>query len=87
MCKFCEAMERHRRADFIPEIRRLDMNLKRQHSVAIVTRVYRNDHKGCQKIITVTDDCLGDGYDLNFCPECGRQLTKNSAIDSPPEKP
>lgn len=33
---------------------------------------------------------LGDGrtdpYYPKFCPECGRQLTKNSAIDAPTDR-
>lgn len=79
MCKFCEAMESHRRTDFVPELR--DLEQDRRHSAAIVTRIFVKDITGSHQIITVTDTYTsGDGYDLNYCPECGRNLTSKSTV-------
>ena len=78
MCKFCEAMESHRRADMITK--RHDPDMERRYSVAIVSRLFFKDRKGAQG--TSTDyRYRGCGYALNFCPECGRKLAKNSVID------
>ena len=80
MCKFCEAMELNRKVDTItkknyPEI-------EHRYSVAIVKRTFV---KGCKGARGSSTDYRyrGCGYALNFCPECGRKLTKKSAIDSP----
>lgn len=84
MCKFCEAMESYRRADTI--LKKHDPDIENRYSVAIVKRIFRKGHKGCQGYGT-DYRYRGCGYDLNFCPECGRKLTKKSAIDSPLDKP
>lgn len=84
MCKFCNAMDIRRKVDTIFKIKY--PNEEHRYSVAIVNRTFRKGEKGCSGSST---DYIFRGccYDLNFCPECGRRLTKNSAIDSPPEKP
>jgi len=84
MCKFCEAMESKRRADTITKKHYPDQSYR--YSVAIVARKFIKGRKGPWS--TSTDyRYRGCGYDLNFCPECGRTLTKKSAIDSPLDKP
>lgn len=83
-CKFCEAMESHRKVDTI--LKKHEPDVERRYSVAIVSRIFKKGHHGCRG--SSTDyRYRGCGYALNFCPECGRQLTKNSAIDAHPEKP
>lgn len=83
-CKFCEAMETHRKVDTFMKEKK--SNMKHRYSVAIVTRTFMKGQKGVRS--TSTDyRYRGCGYDLNFCPECGRKLAKDSAIDSPLDKP
>lgn len=84
MCKFCDAMNLRRKVDTIVKFR--FPNEEHRYSVAIVNRTFIKGEKGCRG--SSTDyRYRGCGYDLNFCPECGRRLTKNSAIDYHPEKP
>lgn len=89
-CKFCEALEeskriaeRQARNDPDPEY-----EFEERYSAAIVQRTFLKGDDYCRG--TITDHGYrhySDGYPLNFCPECGRELAKNSAIDSPSEKP
>lgn len=44
-------------------------------SVAILRRKFVKGRTGCQSTITDTR-IRGCGYELNFCPECGRDLRK-----------
>jgi hypothetical protein len=75
-------MESKRRADTI--VKKHEPEWDPRYSVAIVSRIFVKGRKGCRG--SSTDyRYRGCGYALNFCPECGRQLTKNSAIDSPSE--
>ena len=84
MCKFCEAMESYRKADTI--LKKHEPDVEHRYSVAIVQRVFFKGRKGCQG--RGTDyQYRGCGYKLNFCPECGRKLTKKSDIDGPAETP
>ena len=71
-CKFCEAMEEI--ADRLPLIipRR-----KLGFSVALISFV-TTAFDGSETKYTATDDRQGDGYALNFCPECGRKLKRNA---------
>ena len=84
MCKFCEAMESNRRVDTILMQHGSDMS--HRYSVAIVRRIFKKGSKGARGYST-DYRYRGCGYSLNFCPECGRQLTKNSVIDEPTKKP
>ena len=78
MCKFCEAMEINWKADAI--LQRDEPAFEYRYSVAIVRRVFKKEVNGCRGSSTDYRS-RGCGYDLNYCPECGRKLTKNSAID------
>lgn len=83
MCKFCEAMESHRRVDTI--LNKNDPDWSQRYSVAIVARSFLKGRKGSQS--TSTDyRYRGCGYALNFCPECGRQLTRKVNRHKPKEK-
>ena len=84
MCKFCETMESHRKVDAI--LKEHDPDMEHRYSVAIVTRIFFKGRKGCQGASTDYRH-LGCGYELNFCPECGRKLAKNSAIDGQTKTP
>ena len=80
MCKFCEAMETYRKADTI--LKKHEPDMDHRYSVAIVRRIFFKGRKGCHGSSTDYRS-RGCGYEMNFCPECGRKLAKNSAIDSP----
>lgn len=68
MCKFCEAMEKAR--DNLPLLIPHNKLGFRVYLVSFITAVYDNHEEN----YTITDDRLGDGHVLNFCPECGRKL-------------
>lgn len=71
MCKFCEAMETHRKVDTI--LKKNDPDWSQRYSVAIVSRSFCKGKKGARS--TSTDyRYRGCGYALNFCPECGRPM-------------
>lgn len=73
MCKFCEAMQMHRRVDAI--LKKQDPDVEHRYSVAIVSRTFFKGRKGSQG--SSTDyRYRGCGYKLNFCPECGRAITR-----------
>ena len=73
MCKFCEAMEFNRNLDTI--LKKNDPEIEHRYSVAIVKRTFVKGRKGARG--SSTDyRYRGCGYDLNFCPECGRDLNK-----------
>ena len=75
MCKFCEAMESHRRVDVI--MKKHDPDVSYRYSVAIVKRIFMKGSKGARG--SSTDyRYQGCGYALNFCPECGRDLKKKT---------
>lgn len=72
-CKFCEAMETNRRIDTI--LKENDPDMEHRYSVAIVKRMFFKGRKGSQG--SSTDyRYRGCGYQLNFCPECGREMAK-----------
>lgn len=73
MCKFCEAMESNRRVAAI--LKQHDPDVDHRYSVAIVSRTFIKGRKGPRG--SSTDyRYRGCGYALNFCPECGRAITK-----------
>lgn len=79
-CSFCEYIESLHsfarsmdRRNAVPEC-----EFVQRFSAAIVEHDVYDGRKGA---------FVDFGYPLNFCPVCGRELAKNSAIDSPPEKP
>ena len=79
MCKFCEAMEANRKVDAITK--KHEPEMERRYSVAIVTRIFKKGSFGPRGSSTDYRH-RGCGYELNFCPECGKKLAKNSAIDA-----
>ena len=71
MCKFCEAMQRHRRCETI--LKKTDPDMEYRYSVAIVSRMFFKGRPGPRG--TRTDYRFrGCGYQLNYCPECGAKI-------------
>lgn len=82
MCKFCEAIEDAKKRAAIMKKEFPDMGIWYRYSAALATRTFVQDSN--IPIVTSHESQRGGHwYDLNFCPECGRKLAKNSAIDSP----
>ena len=73
MCKFCEAMERHWRLEVA--LQKEEPDFEYRYSVAIVRRLFKKGVNGCRGSSTDYRS-RGCGYDLNYCPECGRKLTR-----------
>ena len=70
MCKFCD------RLDAIIYFDKQEKELSREYTAAIVTRSWRKDQgKRCSSR-SVSFRNQGIGFDLNFCPECGRKLKR-----------
>lgn len=73
MCKFCDSMQRNLQVDEI--LKKHDPLMEKRYSVAIVSRMFFKGRKGSRG--SSTDyRYRGCGYELNFCPECGRKITK-----------
>ena len=72
-CKFCEAMDDWKKAEsvgtrFWPE------KIMREYKSAIVIRTWTKE-KGKKHAGRSTDYRRnGIGFDLNYCPECGKKL-------------
>lgn len=77
MCKFCEAMESYRRSAVI--LLRDEPDFEYRYSVAIVRQLFKKGVNGCRGSSTDYRS-RGCGYDLNYCPECGRNLTSKSTV-------
>ena len=81
-CKFCEAMKENRQVDEISRSWSTDDELKRygkyitEYSVAIVKRSYYQKKGKRKSGRTVQFRYRGLGYELNYCPECGRKLER-----------
>ena len=73
MCKFCEAMERWQKVDAF--VKERDPDFEHRYSVALVVRNFRKGRKG-PKGSTTDYRYRGCGYQLNYCPECGREMKK-----------
>lgn len=83
MCGFCRTFESRQQSDAF---------LKKAYPYRVITygaamRVRQYNEVLEMELGSFVDTGPGKGYPLNFCPECGRPLTKNSAIDSPLDKP
>ena len=81
-CKFCEAMKENRQVDEISRSWSTDDELKRygkyitEYSVAIVKRSYHKKLGKLKSARGVQFRYRGLGYELNYCPECGRKLER-----------
>lgn len=76
MCAFCEAMEHNKKLDEISNGIKEEYLPKRyyEYTVAIVRRSWTKE-RGKRHAGRVTDyRNQGIGYQLNYCPECGRKL-------------
>ena len=79
-CAFCEALQRNKNIRaFYNDLRKEEGEEKiyEDYTVALVVRSYA---KGKKRTAGRTTDYRnqGIGYQLNFCPECGRKLTGES---------
>lgn len=76
-CKFCEEYQRNHWCDeILDESYRNDGSPRRyrEYTVALVRRIWTKEQgKRCAGTGT-SYKWRGIGYDLNFCPECGKRL-------------
>lgn len=72
-CKFCEALTRGKR--IAETLRDFEPEASYRFSVGIVRRKFIKGRLGCQASLT-DYRYRGCGYELNYCPECGRDLRK-----------
>lgn len=77
-CKFCEAMERNHRTDELWQQSKEDIEKYGKHmnsySVAIVNHHWYKKFGKRSAGRTTDYRNQGLGYQLNYCPECGRKL-------------
>ena len=78
-CKFCEAMKVKRQIKKItehqsPEELERYGKRKTEYAVAIVTWSWYSKTGKKNAIRTMDYRHMGLGYELNYCPECGREL-------------
>lgn len=68
MCEFCRSLYVYKQAD---EISR--GVLRREYSVALIKTSYEKGHKkDARRFVDYRRAKLG--YELNYCPECGRKI-------------
>jgi hypothetical protein len=77
MCKFCESLNYEKQyARESNRNRDKEDKLKHSYNVALITHTWtkrRGKRKACR---TVDYRNQGIGYQLNYCPECGRMLKR-----------
>lgn len=78
MCKFCEALESWKSGAAFNKTYYPDCEWR--YSVALVIRTFVKGRRGSHGRST-DYRYRGCGYKLNFCPECGRKISKKSVID------
>lgn len=74
MCKFCRTLESRKGSDAF---------LKKSHPYRVITygaamRVRQYNEVLEMELGSFVDPGPGEGYPLNFCPECGRKLKGNA---------
>ena len=74
MCKFCEAYEWKKKYE--KATRAQYPNYVRRYSVALIDRIFIKGRKGGSCSTGVDYRYRGCGYQLNFCPECGKPLKR-----------
>lgn len=84
-CKFCEALNSYKRSNKITN-REIDPEFGRwmqELTVAIVSRTWYEKRAKRHASRSVGFRRQGIGWTLNYCPECGRRLTrtKKGSID------
>lgn len=75
VCKFCESLKIHGQVDTIA--RKDTPEQKIRYSVALVRRTFYKGRRGGQGVMTDFRH-KACGYALNYCPECGKSLMKNT---------
>ena len=82
-CIFCDFYEHYKRVDryIRQEAKKTkSMIINHEYSVALVERAWENGTSKRNSNRATHYKNKGIGYDLNFCPECGRQLKRGKAI-------
>ena len=73
MCKFCEDLEFSKQLDAESEYAD---KFKQAYTVAMVKRQWLKGRSKRTASRSVGFRYRGIGYDLNYCPECGKDLRK-----------
>ncbi len=82
MCKFCEAMEINRQCEEISKSWTTDAEKEQygeymtEYTVAIVKRSWYSKMGKKNSGRSVEFRYRGIGFKLNFCPECGKEMSK-----------
>ena len=66
MCKFCKQLEQVKDTDRYYS----KPNCKTEYKSAFLTYNYYKEYP--------TGTCTYGGYELNFCPECGKKINENN---------
>ena len=69
MCDFCEALSTHKLANGLCS----DKEFEHRITIAIVNGLYRKRRKTIQSR-SIDFNNKGRGFELNYCPSCGREL-------------
>ena len=71
MCKFCETMQTHMNIDQMS----FNDEIETEYTVAIVKRTWIPKYQSKRTASrSVGYKRNGVGFDLNFCPECGKSM-------------
>ena len=80
MCKFCdyynELKQIYKKWETNPEF----SDLKHKHKVKIITYTYIKS-KDYRKSGTYPSSVLSKDFEINYCPVCGKKLTKRNKND------
>ena len=78
-CKFCESLKTWK------QVKSMDKGHKQEYTVALVIRSWYPSVKSKRHAGRTTDYRRnGIGYKLNYCPECGRPLSRIAKNQKPP---
>ena len=84
VCKFCEAMKTNRQVEEISRSWTTDKEIKQygkymvEYTVAIVKRSWYQKIGKRRSGRSVEFRYRGIGFELNYCPECGQILNKET---------
>lgn len=78
MCKFCEALSWKKK--FARASHKQYPDHRSVYSVALVDRIFVKGRKGGSCGTSVDYRNKGCGYQLNFCPECGKYLKRSREL-------
>lgn len=76
-CKFCERYEFEKKINRKLNAwnkERAEQTFKHAYSVAFVVHTWIHSKRNASRLVDYRN--LGRGFQLNFCPECGRRLNR-----------